>query len=168
MPIVDTVEGYRWDVPQEWIDRGNFRMLVNRIGPNGIIHHEVLFERHFDGEWRAENLPPEDEEVVEHEEDPSQYSDDLEAPEFIGWELVVRADCGKYGDVYVCIDPNMRDDWAKMGNPTTAKASGNAFVNPDYGNTKPGPGYRIYRKKKLLGPVRLLPSEKFSEPLPLP
>jgi hypothetical protein len=167
MPIVDTVEGYRWDVPQEWIDRGSFDMPIRRIGRGGLVENfRVEFRKHdIDGFWYAVNEPPLEE---PEERDPSTYDDGLEAPEFFGWELVTRANEGRHGDLYICIDPNMRAEYLTGSTPALAKASGNFGVNPDYGNTKPGPGFRIYRKKKILGPVRLLPSGKFSEPLPIP
>ncbi len=100
--------------------------------------------------------------------DPHPYKDDLPSPEFPGWELVLTPNRAMKGDCYVCIDPRQTGDYATMNTPTVKLANGQGKVCPEYGDTAPGPGFRIYRRKRIAGPVRILPSTTFSQPLPLP
>lgn len=170
MPFVQTVEGYSFDIPQDVLDTGRFTQSLNRIGRNGI--YQVAYDfilSPLDNQWRI------DDDFLPDDRDPAEvdrhglYDDDLEAPVFHGWEMIACPHDGKHGDLYVCIDPNMGRDYRNACSPELAKATGGYTVNPDFGDTKPGPGFRIYRKVKgLLGPVRLVPSASFSQPLPLP
>lgn len=161
MPIVNTRDGFRWDVPEEWIRRGSISMPLRRVTREGIETYIArwVYDRVDDSWNRAEDRP-----FVGGD----AYGDGFEAPSFDGWEVVANPRGGTGGDVYVCIDPNQRE-FRSASSPQLAMGHGDNYkVCPAWGDTKPSPGWRIYRKTRPLGPVRLLPSTSFSQPLPLP
>ncbi len=159
MQRVTTIEGFVWEVDDEAFQIGRFQMPLWR-NKNGQIAREIAtFVKAQDGSWRMEETP---------RPKVSNYGDEFESPSFPGWEVVDNPNAGKLGDIYVCIDPNQGYEFRVAGTPTQAKSHGAFDVDPALGPTKPNAGWRIYRKKKILGAVRLMPSKTFSQPLPLP
>ncbi len=162
MPRIVTREGENFNLGRDTIARGRAILPVRVNGVLAAVNH--IYDPILDC-WCPEGVAVAAPDPVEN----SWYRrDNLVAPEFHGWELVKNPSLGRIGDCYVCIDPNQPADFARMGRPSSRLAEGYGAVNPKYGNPTPSPGFRIYRKKRAIGPTRLLPSTTFSQPLPLP
>ncbi len=161
MPLIQT-EGYTFNVPQEFADRGEFMAIVATVGGNYARY--IVFDR-LTGTWAIRW------EIGDIRMNPNPndlYGDGLYPPEFHGWEVVEDPHLGKRGDVYVCVDQAQRE-FRRANTPSVCIGYGEAYsVDPANGDTKPSAGWRIYRRKKYIGAVRLMPSGSFSEPLPLP
>ena len=161
MPLIET-EGYTFNVPEVSVASGEFMAIVATAGGNyaRYVQYDRLAET-----WRI-RWEPGDAGVNPNPLD--LYGDGLYAPEFRGWELVEDPNAGLKGDVYVCIDRGQKE-WKRASSPVNAMGYRDSYlVFPENGSTRPSLGWRIYRRKKNIGPVKLLPSTSFSQPLPLP